>query len=303
LFTKLNESSSLVDTYRDAKAGDAPIIEVAAVTKSWPREGGGEVTSLAAVDLTIRRGEFVCLCGPSGCGKTTILNLIAGLEHPSSGEVRVRGARVEGPGPDRTVMFQESALFPWLSVRSNVAFPLEMAGVPKAERDARVERHLRMVHLWRYRDAQPHELSGGMRQRAALARALVNDPSILLMDEPFAALDAQTRDVLHGELERIWVETGKTVVFVTHNVREAVRLGDRVIIMGTRPGRVKRDLEVSLARPREPNDRDVASLSAVVERELKIEIEKVIREELDDAWTPAGNGLPRDSHRGMGDGI
>ncbi|MFO0651849.1 MAG: ABC transporter ATP-binding protein [Polyangiales bacterium] len=291
------------DPYRDAKTGDAPLIEVAAVTKSWPKEGGGEVTTLASVDLTIQRGEFVCLCGPSGCGKTTILNLVAGLEMPSRGEVRVRGERVKGPGADRTVMFQESALFPWLTVRRNVEFPLEMGGVARRERDARVERYLRMVHLWRYRESHPHELSGGMRQRVALARALANDPEILLMDEPFAALDAQTRDVLHAELERIWVETRKTVVFVTHNVREAVRLGDRVVIMGTRPGRVKRDLKVSLARPREPNDRDVASLSGVVERELKIEIEKVIREELDDAWSPAGDGLPRDSHRGLGDGI
>ncbi len=293
----------MVDPYRDAQSGDGPLIEVASVTKSWPREGGAEVTTLSSVDLTINRGEFVCLCGPSGCGKTTILNLVAGLEHPSQGEVRVRGARVAGPSPERTVMFQESALFPWLTVRRNVEFPLEIAGVSRAERESRAERYLRMVHLWRYRDAHPHELSGGMRQRVALARALASDPEILLMDEPFAALDAQTRDVLHAELERIWVETRKTVVFVTHNVREAVRLGDRVVIMGTRPGRVKRDLKVSLARPREPNDRDVASLSGVVERELKIEIEKVIREELDDAWSPAGSGLPHDSHRGMGDGI
>jgi len=282
---------------------DAPLIELATVSKSWPDERGAAVTTLDRAELSVAAGEFVCLCGPSGCGKTTILNLIAGLELPSQGEVRVRGAPVQGPGADRTVMFQEAALFPWLTVYRNVAFPLEMAGVAEGERRARVERYLRMVHLWRYREAQPHELSGGMRQRVAMARALVNDPAILLMDEPFAALDAQTRDVLHTELERIWLETKKTVVFVTHNVREAVRLGDRVIIMGTRPGKVKRELKVSLARPREANDRDVASLAGVVERELKIELEKVIREELDDAWSPAGGGVPRDSHRGMGDGI
>jgi NitT/TauT family transport system ATP-binding protein len=286
-----------------ATRANAPLIEIAAVSKSWPDGRGGAVTTLDRAELAVAAGEFVCLCGPSGCGKTTLLNLIAGLELPSKGEVRVRGAAVVGPGADRTVMFQEAALFPWLTVYRNVEFPLEMAGVAEAERRSRVERYLRMVHLWRYRDSQPHELSGGMRQRVAMARALVNDPSILLMDEPFAALDAQTRDVLHTELERIWLETQKTVVFVTHNVREAVRLGDRVIIMGTRPGRVKRELKVSLARPREANDRDVASLAGVVERELKIELEKVIREELDDAWSPAGSGLPRDSHRGMGDGI
>ena len=277
-----------------------PLIALRGVTKSW---GVGGPLALAPVDLEIGEGQFVCLCGPSGCGKTTLLNLIAGLEHPTSGEVTVRGAPVGGPGPERTVMFQESALFPWLTVQRNVEFPLEMAGVPAAERARRVERYLKMVHLWRSRDAHPHELSGGMRQRAAMARALVGEPSILLMDEPFAALDAQTRDVLHAELERIWLETRKTVVFVTHNVREAARLGDRVVMMGTRPGRITRDLAVKLARPREANDQDVTTLAAVIERELKIEIEKVIREELDDAWTPAGAGLPGASSRDLGGGI
>ena len=277
-----------------------PLIALRGVSKAW---GSERAAALSGVDLEIGAGQFVCLCGPSGCGKTTVLNLIAGLEQPTAGEVTVRGVRVDGPGPERTVMFQESALFPWLSVQRNVEFPLEMAGVPKAERAARVERYLRMVHLWRSRDAHPHELSGGMRQRAAMARALVGEPSILLMDEPFAALDAQTRDVLHAELERIWLETKKTVVFVTHNVREAARLGDRVVMMGTRPGRVTRDLAVKLARPREANDRDVTALAAVIERELKIEIEKVIREELDDAWTPAGGGLSDAPARDVGGGI
>jgi NitT/TauT family transport system ATP-binding protein len=278
-----------------------PLIALRGVTKSWGTPGAPP--ALTRVDLEIAAGQFVCLCGPSGCGKTTLLNLIAGLERPTEGEVTVRGEPVRGPGPERTVMFQESALFPWLSVQRNVEFPLEMAGVPRAERAARVERYLRMVHLWRSRDAHPHELSGGMKQRAAMARALVGEPSILLMDEPFAALDAQTRDVLHAELERIWLETKKTVVFVTHNVREAARLGDRVVMMGTRPGRVTRDLAVRLARPREANDRDVTTLAAVIERELKIEIEKVIREELDDAWTPAGGGLPGATGRDLGGGI
>ncbi|TAK28217.1 MAG: ABC transporter ATP-binding protein [Myxococcaceae bacterium] len=278
-----------------------PLIALRGVTKSWG--GAGSALALAPVDLEIGEGQFVCLCGPSGCGKTTLLNLIAGLESPTSGAVTVRGAAVRGPGPERTVMFQESALFPWLTVQRNVEFPLEMAGVPAAERARRVERYLKMVHLWRSRDAHPHELSGGMRQRAAMARALVGEPSILLMDEPFAALDAQTRDVLHGELERIWLETRKTVVFVTHNVREAARLGDRVVMMGTRPGRITRDLAVKLSRPREANDQDVTTLAAVIERELKIEIEKVIREELDDAWTPAGGGLPGAAGRDLGGGI
>ncbi len=277
-----------------------PIIALRGVTKSW---GGGRAAALAEVDLEVSEGQFVCLCGPSGCGKTTVLNLVAGLEFPTAGEVRVRGEAVLGPSPERTVMFQESALFPWLTVRRNVEFPLEVAGVPRAERDARVERYLKMVHLWRSRDSRPHELSGGMRQRAAMARALVSEPQMLLMDEPFAALDAQTRDVLHAELERIWLETRKTVVFVTHNVREAARLGDRVVIFGTRPGRVKRDLTVALPRPRAANDREVATLAAVVERELEIEIEKVIREELDDAWTPAGGAVPGGARSDLGGGI
>ena len=277
-----------------------PIIALRGVTKSW---GGGRAAALAEVDLEVSEGQFVCLCGPSGCGKTTVLYLVAGLEFPTAGEVRVRGEAVRGPSPERTVMFQESALFPWLTVRRNVEFPLEVAGVPRAERDARVERYLKMVHLWRSRDSRPHELSGGMRQRAAMARALVSEPQMLLMDEPFAALDAQTRDVLHAELERIWLETRKTVVFVTHNVREAARLGDRVVIFGTRPGRVKRDLTVALPRPRAANDREVATLAAVVERELEIEIEKVIREELDDAWTPAGGAVPGGARSDLGGGI
>lgn len=291
-----------VETASVAVNDAASRIALRGVTKSWSTEAG-ESLALAAVDLTIARGEFVCLCGPSGCGKTTLLNLIAGLETPTTGEVLVDGARVQGPGPDRTVMFQEAALFPWLSVAKNVEFPLEMASVPVKERALRVERYLRMVHLWRYRDQQPHELSGGMRQRAALARALVNEPSILLMDEPFAALDAQTRDVLHAELERIWLETRKTVVFVTHNVREAARLGDRVVVMGTRPGRVKRDLAVSLARPRAANDGDVSHIASLIERELQIEIEKVIRDELDDAWSPAGGSVPVRDDRSLGGGI
>jgi NitT/TauT family transport system ATP-binding protein len=285
------------DTYR--RAGGRPLIELGAVAKVW----GGAGAALQAIDLAVAEGEFLCLCGPSGCGKTTVLKLIAGLETATTGEVRVAGRAVAGAGPDRTVMFQEHALFPWLTVADNVAFPLEVAGVPRAERDRRVEAMLRTVHLWRYRGHHPHEVSGGMRQRAALARCLVGRPAILLMDEPFAALDAQTRDLLHAELERLWLGTRTTVVFVTHNVREAVRLGDRVVVMGTRPGRVKRVLDVDLPRPRGANDRDVTLLAAVVERELKIEIEKVIREELDDAWTPAASDLPRDPARGLGGGI
>jgi NitT/TauT family transport system ATP-binding protein len=297
----MNTAHSRPDAYR--QPAEAPLIALAGVGKSFVAENGARHTALSAVDLAIPEGQFVCLVGPSGCGKTTILNLVAGLERPTEGEVRVRGVSVTGPGPDRTVMFQESALFPWLTVQQNVEFPLVIAGVPARERAERAERYLRMVHLWRFRAAQPHELSGGMRQRAALARALVAEPAILLMDEPFAALDAQTRDVLHGELERVWLETRKTVIFVTHNVREAVRLGDRVVILGTRPGRLKRVLDVEIARPRAADQRDIALLASVVTQELRVEIEKVMREEVDDAWEPAKGTVRPRADRNVGSGI
>jgi NitT/TauT family transport system ATP-binding protein len=259
--------------------------------------------ALADVDLTIDEGQFVCLLGPSGCGKSTLLNLIAGLDKPDRGRVLLSGREISGPGPDRSVMFQDSALFPWLSVRKNVDFGLELAGVAdKEERASRVETFLKKVHLWRFRDAYVHELSGGMRQRVALARALAPDPRVLLMDEPFAALDAQTRDVLHGELTDIWRATRKTVVFVTHNVREAVRLGDRVVLMATRPGRIKLDEPIALARPRD-TEGDVAHYVGRIMKELRTEVEKVMREEIDDAWQPAPGAVPPASAPGMGGGI
>ena len=271
-------------------------VELRGVTKSY-RTGATEVTTLAAFDLDIKPGEFVCLLGPSGCGKSTLLNRVAGLDVPSSGQVLVNGQPVRGPGPDRTVMFQDPALFPWLSLRQNVAFPLELARVPAAEIAPRVERALRLVHLWRFADSPIHTLSGGMKQRGALARALVSEPVTLLMDEPFAALDAQTRDVLYGELENVWQETGKTVIFVTHNVREAVRLGDRIVVMATRPGRLRKLVQVKLSRPRGDAEQDVAVLSGVVMEELRDEIARVQRQEADDAWQMgrphgAGGGDP-----------
>jgi NitT/TauT family transport system ATP-binding protein len=277
------------------------MISVRGVGKSFVSKRGAH-HALSDVDLEIDAGQFVCLCGPSGCGKSTLLNLIAGLEHPDRGSVTVEGKPISGPGPDRSVMFQDSALFPWLTVRKNVEFGLELAKWPRAEWDARVEQYLKKVHLWRFRDAYVHELSGGMRQRVALARALAPEPRVLLMDEPFAALDAQTRDVLHAELEQIWRATKKTVVFVTHNVREAVRLGDRVIVLATRPGRVKVDVKIDLARPREIEG-DVAYYVGRIMKELKVEVEKVIREEIDDAWQPAPGDVPPGTGGGVGSGI
>jgi NitT/TauT family transport system ATP-binding protein len=281
------------------------MIEIARVSKRFVSRTRGTHHALDAIDLNIAPGQFVCLCGPSGCGKSTLLNLIAGLEAADVGTVLVEGVQVSGPGPDRSVMFQESALFPWLTVRKNVEFGLELARWPRKEWDGRVELFLKKVHLWRFRDAYVHELSGGMRQRVALARALAPEPRVLLMDEPFAALDAQTRDVLHVELTEIWRATRQTVVFVTHNVREAVRLGDRVVVMQTRPGRVKLDITINLARPRE-TEGDVAHYVGRIMKELKSEVEKVMREEreeMDDAWQPAAGDVPPLHGGGMGGGI
>jgi len=259
--------------------------------------------ALSDVSLTIEEGSFVCLLGPSGCGKSTLLNLIAGLDKPDKGRITLAGKEITGPGPERSVMFQDSALFPWLTARKNVDFGLELAGITdKHERAARTETFLKKVHLWRFRDAYVHELSGGMRQRVALARALAPDPRVLLMDEPFAALDAQTRDVLHVELTEIWRATKKTVVFVTHNVREAVRLGDRVVLMATRPGRVKLDETISLARPR-VTESEVAYYVGRIMKELRTEVEKVMREEIDDAWQPAPGVVSGGTTPGVGGGI
>lgn len=262
-------------------------VSLSKVTKSFTGRDGKH-TALAEVNLEIASGSFVCLVGPSGCGKTTLLNLIAGFDRQSSGQVLLDGVPVAGPGPDRVVLFQDPALFPWLNVAENVGFPLEQLGLSTDERRLRVEEALRMVHLYRFRSAQPHELSGGMRARAAIARALVMEPKVMLMDEPFAALDAHTRELLQQEVERAWQRTGATIVFITHDNREAVRLATDVVVMGTRPGRVKLSLNVEedLPRPRDPYDRNLSLLVTRVARELQIEIEKIAREESDDRPPP-----------------
>jgi NitT/TauT family transport system ATP-binding protein len=264
---------------------------------------GTSLTILDDVSLKVASGEFVCLLGPSGSGKSTILNLIAGLTKPTTGSVKTGGRDVLRPGPDRAMVFQDAALFPWLSLRDNVEFPLKLQGYDPKTRAARSEELLRQVHLWRFSTRYPHELSGGMRQRGAIARALATDPAVLLMDEPFAALDAQTREILQGELERIWSLTRKTVIFVTHNVREAVRLADRVVLMATRPGRVLHEERVDLPRPRAANDTRVSALANGVARRIASEVEKVAREEADDAWVAPGAHGPGDPRRQLGRGI
>jgi len=212
--------------------------------------------------------------GPSGCGKSTLLHLIAGLQQATAGSVLMDGKAAQGPGTDRILIFQELGLFPWLKVSENVEFGMKMKGIAKAERQEKTEHYLRLVHLAQFKNSYTHQLSGGMRQRVALARALATEPDVLLMDEPFAALDAQTRDLLHDELERIWAETGRTIIFVTHNVREAVRLGDRVTLLTFRPGRVKQEYPIDLPRPRHLEDVTVASSAREILDDLREEINK-----------------------------
>lgn len=220
---------------------------------------------LDRIDLVVAPGEFVCLLGASGCGKSTLLSLIAGLDTPTGGTVQV--------GPRRpALMFQEPALYPWLSAGQNVELALRLRGMPRADRRREADRLLSLVHLDGAHRRRVHELSGGMRQRVALARALAQEGDVLLMDEPFAALDAITRDVMHGELTRIWQETGRSVVFVTHNVREAVRLGQRVVLLSSRPGRIVREWTVAIPQPRRIEDPAVAELSVEITDHLRAEI-------------------------------
>jgi NitT/TauT family transport system ATP-binding protein len=249
-------------------------IALCSVFRSYANSRGSFTPALQNIDLEIEQGEFVCIVGPSGCGKSTLLHLIAGLDRPTTGEIIVDGGPVKGPGTDRILLFQELGLFPWLTVRQNVEFGMKMAGVSANERKDQARVFLRMVHLSHFEDHYIHQLSGGMKQRVALARSLALRPKILLMDEPFAALDAQTRDMLHDELERIWKETAPTIVFVTHNVREAVRLGDRVLLMSFRPGRIKKEFHINLQRPRHVEDSDVAYLSKEILGQLREEIDR-----------------------------
>jgi NitT/TauT family transport system ATP-binding protein len=210
-----------------------------------------EVVALDGLDLEIGDDEFLTVLGPSGCGKTTLLNIVAGFEEATGGEVRVDGEAILKPGPDRGVVFQEYALFPWLTVEQNIEFGLRERGVPKAKRRTRVRQQIASVGLSGFGQRYPQELSGGMRQRVALARVLVNDPRILLMDEPFAALDAQTRTIMQQELLRVWSAERRTAIFITHNIEEAILLGDRVVVMTARPGRIKDIVAVGLPRPRD----------------------------------------------------
>jgi sulfonate transport system ATP-binding protein len=247
-----------------APAGPRPAIVLDNVSKVYG-DAGSAVPALDRVSLQVNEGEFVCLVGASGCGKSTLLSLVAGLDRPSQG-------RIDRPGGQVAMMFQEAALFPWLTVARNVELALRLRGIPRAQRQGRVEELLELVHLSAFAGKRPHELSGGMRQRVALARALAQDARVLLMDEPFGALDAITRDLLHDELERVWRETGMTVLFVTHNVREAVRLGDRVVLLTSRPGRVAAEFPVTAPRPRRIESPEVAAAASVILDQLRQEV-------------------------------
>jgi NitT/TauT family transport system ATP-binding protein len=246
---------------------------------TYKANGSSRLLALDGIDLKVKPGEFLCIVGPSGCGKSTLLHVIAGLQQPTAGHVLVDDNLMDGPGTDRILIFQELGLFPWLTVSENVEFGMKMKGIARAERQEKVQYYLRLVHLAQFKDSYIHQLSGGMRQRVALARALATEPDVLLMDEPFAALDAQTRDLLHDELERIWAETGRTIVFVTHNVREAVRLGDRVALFTFRPGRIKREYKVDLPRPRHLEDVTVAKSAREILDDLREEINKSLEAE------------------------
>jgi NitT/TauT family transport system ATP-binding protein len=241
------------------------VVAVSEVSKAYG-PAGTHVLALDGISLDVPRGDFVCLVGASGCGKSTLMNLIAGLDRPTAGTLSTDG-RV-------ALLFQDAALFPWLTTAGNIDLALRLRGVPKGERRDRPAELIDLVHLKGFADKQPHELSGGMRQRVALARALAQDADVLLMDEPFGALDAITRDLLHDELERVWQTTGVTILFVTHNVREAVRLGDRVMVLSSRPGRIVEGFGVDSARPRHLEDPDVATLASAITERLREEVRR-----------------------------
>jgi NitT/TauT family transport system ATP-binding protein len=255
-----------------------PKIEIAAVSHTYERHGE-LVPAFEDVSLTIAPGEFVSIVGPSGCGKTTLLFSIAGFIRPSAGSVMVEGERVSGPGSDRGIVFQSFALFNWLTVRENVEFGPRMKGVPPSERRKTSEQLLGMVGLTHFADRYPYELSGGMKQRAAITRALANNPDVLLMDEPFAALDAQSREMMQEELVRIWEATRKTVLFVTHSIDEAIYLSTRVVVFTARPGRIKYILDVKLPEPRhDPHIRTSSEFANAKEAILDLVREETIKQ-------------------------
>lgn len=259
--------------------GNEVVINIMHLSKAFTKERR-RIIALDDFGLEVREGEFVCLLGPSGCGKTTVLRIVAGLETKSGGSVNVEGKEVRDAGPDRGMVFQEFALFPWRTVRKNIEFGLEVKHVPEAKRADVSKNLIELVGLKGFEDAHPRELSGGMKQRVAIARALANDPEVLLMDEPFGSLDAQTRNLMQKELLRIWSARKKTVLFVTHSVEEAVFLADRIVVMTARPGKVREIIDVPLSRPRDRTSREFIAIRSKVLGELEEEFEKARAGEL-----------------------
>lgn len=274
------------------------MIEIKGVNKHYD-----SLEVLKEINLTIQPGEFVSLIGPSGCGKSTLINIVAGLDQASSGRVFIEGKAVEGTHTDRIMVFQNAALFPWLNVFENVAFGLKTICKSPEEIKGRVNEILKKVHLYKFKDHYPSQLSGGMKQRVSIARSIVMDPKILLMDEPFSALDEQTRMLLHSELQQIWIETKKTILFVTHNIREAVKLSDRVVIMGSRPGRIIDEIVIDSFHPRQSTDPNLFHKEEIVFNKLKGEIEKIAREELGNEYSFEEDPISSRITHTMGDGI
>ena len=259
-------------------------LEIKDVTKSFYRNEGKQSTLINAIEninLAVNDGEFVCLVGPSGCGKSTLLNILAGLDNPTKGQVVLNGRPITGTGPDKIMVFQENALFPWMKVIDNVEFGLKIAKVEKIKRREIAMQYLDMMQLKKFAEAYVYQLSGGMKQRVSIARALVLDPEVLLMDEPFAALDSQTRDLLLVELQLIWAKTNKTIIFVTHNIIESVCLGDRVVVFTNRPGKIKKDIKIDYRRPRLTEDDNLKDFQRQILYELKSEMVHSRKEKTD----------------------
>lgn len=250
--------------------GHDVILSIKNLKKTFPKDDG-EMVAIENFNLDVKNGDFVCILGPSGCGKTTLLRMVAGLEPLTSGSMKVRGEDIEGPGSDRGMVFQEFGLFPWRNVKKNVEFGLELKGIPSEKRAEISQKYVELVGLKGFERSYPKELSGGMKQRVGIARALANDPAVLLMDEPFGALDAQTRNQMQMELLRIWKETKKTVLFVTHSVDEAVFLADRIVVMTSRPGTVKNLWNIDLPRPRDRASSEFIALRKNILDELEVQ--------------------------------
>jgi NitT/TauT family transport system ATP-binding protein len=258
---------------------------------------------LRNIDLTVNEGEFVCILGTSGCGKSTLLNIIAGFEKATAGKVLLDGKEVNSPGPDRAVVFQEHALFPWLKVIDNVEFGMKIERVSKRERRERALKYLDMMHLTKFKDCFVHELSGGMKQRVSIARALCLNSNILLMDEPFSSLDSQTRELLQLEVQRIWWNTKKTIVFITHSIEEAVLLADRIILMPSSLDSQKKEFRIQLGRPRQIGNVDVTYMISKIMKEFKKEVEKVAKSEYDEGWNLEQDSVLYDDDNNMGIGL